>query len=240
MGKSNRLKSDFSFRDLLEAHQTKIMMETNCHSIGTIRAFNAVTQTAQISINYLKTFNVTDQKTGKYSTENKEYPLLLGCPVVFLRGGIYSLTMPVAVGDECLVFFNDRDIDQWYASGNTAELPTPRLHSLSDAIALVGIRSKPKAITGFDGSRAKLGSATNFVAVGASGVELKSATCGIKVEQKIKLNNQLTTLLTELKFLTQTLSTVLSGPTQTPGNPISPGAAALLAAVDVRLGTLLE
>lgn len=87
------------------------------------------------------------------STEWIELPLLLDCPIVFPNGGGFSLTFPLEAGDEVMVSFSSRCIDNWWAqSGGTgpsgagytqAEL---RMHSLSDGFAVPGPRNTSRVI----------------------------------------------------------------------------------------------
>src|SRR5271155_5094227 len=44
-------------------------------------------------------------------------PPCLDCPVVFPGGGGFTLTFPVAAGDEGLLVFASRCIDAWWQSG---------------------------------------------------------------------------------------------------------------------------
>ena len=55
-------------------------------------------------------------------------PKLQDCPVHFPSGGGYTLTFPVAVGDECLVVFGSRCIDSWWQSGGIQQQATMRMH----------------------------------------------------------------------------------------------------------------
>ena len=64
-------------------------------------------------------------------------------PVHFPGGGGYLLTFPVHAGDECLLVFCERQIDNWHQHGNIQTPSDFRLHDISDAIALVGLRSQP-------------------------------------------------------------------------------------------------
>jgi hypothetical protein len=50
--------------------------------------------------------------------------------------------MPIQSGDTCLVLFCDRDLDNWFESGQITTLNSNRVHDLSDGVALVGIRHK--------------------------------------------------------------------------------------------------
>jgi hypothetical protein len=77
-----------------------------------------------------------------------DYPTLDDCPVFTLSGGTSFVSCPIASGDNCLVLFNDRNMDNWYLSGTTTVPDSPRLHSIADGIVLVGINpiSSPKLI----------------------------------------------------------------------------------------------
>jgi len=75
----------------------------------------------------------------------RDLPQLVDCPVVFPSGGGFTLTFPVAAGDECLVVFSSRSIDSWWGQGNPAPASDLRMHDLSDGFVLVGARSKSKA-----------------------------------------------------------------------------------------------
>lgn len=79
-----------------------------------------------------------------------DLPLLINVPVIFPRGGKFSLTFPVEKGDECLLVFNERSIDNWHETGKTKVPTAYRLHSLSDATAFVGLSSKPNKIPDYD------------------------------------------------------------------------------------------
>lgn len=75
-------------------------------------------------------------------------PLLVDVPVVFPRGGPFTLTFPINCGDECLVIFGDRCIDGWWQSGGVQGQVEARVHDLSDAFALVGPFSQATKLSG--------------------------------------------------------------------------------------------
>ena len=138
-----------SLTDVLNAHKIDIFQTLNCHAIATITQVNLnlnnnlVTVNAQV--NYSRT-SFKRQSNGKYQPVLQPYPLLVDCPVLTLAGGNTGIVVPIAVGDQCLIMFNDRDMNNWFANPNTGgELGTmqpptasARQHSFSDAIALVG------------------------------------------------------------------------------------------------------
>ena len=77
-------------------------------------------------------------RTPQGTTQSGSLPQLVDVPVVFPRGGPFTLTYPVAKGDECLIVFADRCIDAWWQSGDVQPQAEARMHDLSDAIAIVG------------------------------------------------------------------------------------------------------
>ena len=93
-------------------------------------------------------------------------PLLLDCPVQFPSGGGYSLTFPVAEGDECLVVFASRCIDAWFASGGVQPQAELRMHDLSDGFVLLGFRSLPRVLSSLNASGVELRSDDGSTLVG--------------------------------------------------------------------------
>lgn len=83
-------------------------------------------------------------------------PLLVDCPVQFPSGGNCTLTFPIKPGDECLVVFASRCIDAWWQSGGVQEQAELRMHDLSDGFALLGFRSKPRALSAVSTSTTQL------------------------------------------------------------------------------------
>ena len=109
---------------------------------GIVQSFDPVAMT--VTVQPAVAGRVTDE-TGKTSSVNM--PLLPDVPVVFPGGGGFTLTFPVASGDECLVVFASRCIDAWWQSGGIGEPMEPRMHDLSDGFALVGVRSQARRLS---------------------------------------------------------------------------------------------
>lgn len=74
-------------------------------------------------------------------------PLLTDVPVCFPGGGDYTLTFPVAAGDEALIVIAHRCIDAWWQNGGVQPQAEFRMHDLSDGFAIVGVRSQPRVLT---------------------------------------------------------------------------------------------
>lgn len=83
-------------------------------------------------------------------------PVCVDVPVAFPGGGDFWLTFPVKAGDECILLFSERAIDNWYATGGTQTPAEYRLHDLSDAIAQVGLTSQPNKLANLQMTGAEL------------------------------------------------------------------------------------
>lgn len=170
----NQLVAEPSLRDVLSLLKKEIMLELSCHHLGTIQTFDPGLQTATVSINYTKTYFEIDPKTGLYSPVQVEYTPLADCPCVILGGGPSSLTFPIAAGDQCLVIFNDRDFDDWFQGGAVGPVATSRLHAYTDAIALVGVRSKNHSLENYDTTRTVWSNGTTLMALGNSLIKFQN------------------------------------------------------------------
>lgn len=221
----NRIRTDYTIKDMLDLYFDNAMMDFNCHALATIQSFDPAKQTVTATINYKKT-EFEANANGVYSKVLVDYPILLDCPAIVLSGGNACLTMPIAKGDTCVILFNDRDIDNWFQSGQSTALQTSRLHSLADGIALVGLRSLKNSIQDYDPDRAVLRNGTTKIGVGADKITIAN--------QLYNLNTLLQQLLTQLQSMTMTGVTPGSGVSGPPSN------AAAIANIATQIGALLE
>lgn len=216
----NLVPNDPDLADLLNLLKKDINLGLSCHHVGTIQSFDATTQRANVTVNYKQTYFETDLQ-GNYEPKLVDYPIALDCPVIVLGGGTYSLTFPITVGDECLLLFNDRDLDNWLTTSSTTNgVASPRLHSFSDAIALVGLRSILNVVAAYSSSEASLRDVTGLIKVGvdSSTAFLKSGlTQVVAGAAKVNIQNaafNLNTILqqeiTQLQNLTTQLSTLIT------------------------------
>lgn len=74
------------------------------------------------------------------------FPPLLDCPVKFPGGQGLDLTFPLAPGDEVLVIFSSRCIDNWWKLGGIQTQAELRMHDLSDGFCLPAVLSEPAAL----------------------------------------------------------------------------------------------
>lgn len=111
---------------------------------GIIISFDPDKQTASVQPAITENIQIEDKPT-----EAMELPILSDVPVCFPRAGGYCITFPVKKGDECLLVFADMCIDGWWQSGGVQDQMETRRHDLSDAFALIGVTSVPRAVKGY-------------------------------------------------------------------------------------------
>lgn len=210
---------DVELRDLLELVKKNIMLSLNCHALGKITKFDKTTQTCEVKISYDRRYTKNTQETGQVD-EEVPYPILSDVPLISLRGGDSGITFPIAVGDNCLILFNDRDMDNWWSGKTNGLVRSSRLHDMSDALAIVGVSNSKEFIQNYDDQRASIFNGTTRVAVGSD---------------KILIENQLGTLNQHL----QELVTVLQGAVIS-GTAFNPATISALGATALKIGSLLE
>ena len=118
-----------------EALKQEIFSSLHCALPGTVVSFDPSTQTAGI------------QPAVKIGS--RMFPVLPEVPVFFPGTRENAITWPVSAGDECLVILADAEIDAWFENGEASAPRSARKHSLSDAFAFVGFRSRPNVIGDF-------------------------------------------------------------------------------------------
>jgi len=217
----NKIPSNPSLQIVLELLKKDIFSSLHCHAIGKIESFDATNQTAKISIDYSR-LSVNDENM---TSNKKEYPVLAECPVIVLGGGKGSLRFPIKTGDSCLVLFNDRDIDNWFTGGSKSVLNSDRMHSFSDAIAIVGVRSLANSLKEYSTEK----------------VELVNDKTKISLGEKVKIVNQTQNLFTILDGVLGILAAFTST-NAVPGSPValSPAQVAQVNAFKTQLGQLME
>lgn len=127
----------------------RIAIETRLQTVWTalpaiIDSFDPVnmTVTAQPAI------AISLQGSAGGAPQNVNLPLLADIPVVFPGGGGFNLTFPIKEGDECLLVFSARCIDNWWVSGEVQPQAQFRKQNLSDGFAFVGVKSLPRTFDG--------------------------------------------------------------------------------------------
>lgn len=147
---------------------------------GIIESFDLETQTATVRLAINERLVASDNERS-----HAEIPPLLDVPIALPRAGGYALTMPIKIGDECLVIFADMCIDAWFANGGVQNQTERRRHDLSDGICIPGIWSQPSKIANYSGDSCQLRTDS-----GDSYIELKGGTVNIVAKDSINLFSQ--------------------------------------------------
>lgn len=145
------MSENFATTPSPEAMETlirRIIKGTYTHLPALITSFNPVTQIAKV----IPVVQATKNIDNKISFEN--LPELIEVPVLFCHGKSkgFSMTYPVDLGDECLLSFSMKGFDNWHDTGEISRAVEPiasRSHNISDAIAFVGLSSRPNVIQNF-------------------------------------------------------------------------------------------
>lgn len=126
--------------------------------------------------------------------EYKKLPLILKVPVVIpcAQNAGLCLTIPIKKGDDCLLIFSDRMIDNFVKDGTVNgpvspeccggdnKTSEPRMHHLTDAVCIPGILSIPTKIPNWNPEHMELRTkdGKNFIRVGSGGYGIRLTSGG--------------------------------------------------------------
>ena len=116
----------------------KNSMDFNCMRIGIVQEFYKEDLTVSVLI-----ANKKDSKQFYDGTQETRNYALVRAKVCFCNPFI---TNEIKEGDECILLFSDREIESWFVNGDVNPVAYPRMHDLTDAVAIFGIRSLPNMI----------------------------------------------------------------------------------------------
>lgn len=164
--------------EVLEKNLEKTSRNIRVACPGIITEFDAEKQTVSVQLSIQERISFH----GK-PFEDITIPELQDVPIYMPRAGNFVLTMPVTIGDECLVVFADMCIDSWYQSGGTSNVQMDnRRHDLSDGFALLGVWSQPRVISNYSTDSAVLRNLNND-----SYVEVKDSDINIITPTKVTI-----------------------------------------------------
>lgn len=133
---SSTMKPEFS--DVIRTIIDQELMDLNVCLPGKVTKFNSATQYADVQIQLL-------QKNVDGSLV--KYPVIPNVPVKFAKanGGKAFIYLPVKVGDDVILVFSQRSLDNWKTQGGMSDPADPRKHHLTDAFALLGGSALPSS-----------------------------------------------------------------------------------------------
>lgn len=126
---------DPSFVEAVERAIQSEMASQRTACPGVVQSYNAETQRAQVQ--------AAVQLRLADGTTIAE-PMFVSVPVVFPGAGGFSISWPLTAGDEVLVVFGERSMDEWLAAGGYGKVAQDvRRFDARDAVAIPGLRSAP-------------------------------------------------------------------------------------------------
>ena len=173
--------------ELLDSLTREILKNLNCIKPCVVVEYSAGgaddIPTAKLRIAFQKVTSIASDGTKTLA----EYTELVSVPVFFMGGGGFTMTYPIAPGDEGIVLFNDRNIDNWVHFGAGQAPETGRVHDLSDGIALIGIRSMPRALGNISATAAQLRSDDGQTVIEASPGKIQLIADEVVIHARNKL-----------------------------------------------------
>lgn len=171
---------------------------------GRVTAFDELTQTATVQISVQRLFSNSESRN---QDAGKREPIT-GVPVHVLQAGGWSLTIPVAAGDTCVLLFSQVGYDHWMFEDKdradpVAKLPAPHLwrqFDEDDGFCIVGFNPIPRAIQSY----------------AVDGMELRNADKSVSI--KLGNNGDITLTPTGKVFVAGDLD--VSGLFTNPGNDL--------------------
>ena len=164
----------------------RISSQMRCSLPGVIIGFNPADQTATVQ-------PAIKMKVGRGDDlSQNDLPAVQNVPVVlpFAQNAGLLLTIPIQAGDECLLVFSDRAIDNFMQSGgmqpaynSNGKTTVPRTHRVSDAICIPGIVSNPQAVTKYNTNNIELRDRerSHFISLGPEGIEISNGVASWKM-----------------------------------------------------------
>lgn len=109
---------------------------------GVVVSYDASTQAADVKLCVNRPLF-----TEEDATVHEPLPVIPNVPVLFPRGGGYTVTWPLVAGDACQILFQVWSFAQWRESDVAPSDPGDlRMHSLGNAVCIPGLASNKHPI----------------------------------------------------------------------------------------------
>lgn len=126
--------------EVMNLVKNNVMSNINCHNIGKIVEFFPENQTCTVQLMQVKQYN------DKYYNPAP----ILDVPLIIYGAGSGHITLPNPVGTYCLLFFMDRNIDNFLETGEQYTPETSRMHDFTDCIAITTFKTLVNPISNYD------------------------------------------------------------------------------------------
>ena len=211
---------------VLKYTNNSILQKLNCIKPAIVQSFDAEDLTVNVQIAEKKIIGINKDGTNKVA----DYPeikakICYACPFI---------TYPIKKGQECLLLFSDREIESWFITGQAQTPSYTRMHSITDAFAIFGIRSIPQMIQ-IMSNCLNLFYGNGNIAIKENQTDIKNDKININTTTTIKLYNDSTTLLTLLNGLIDVIEEL-----KISGNSFNTASVQTLEGYKATFATLLE
>ena len=174
------------------------LKELRAHLICRITKINK-TGTAVVSVDCQPVMSDAVNNSGTLTME--EYPVLPDVPVSAYRGGGFSVTLPLKIGDIGMVHFHDLCIDTWWQNGGAAtQIPWERrVHDLNDGVFYPSPQSCDIALQNYslnslqirsDDGQTVIDVANGVVTIKAQAVNVQAQNATVQAQQTAQVSGQ--------------------------------------------------
>jgi hypothetical protein len=113
---------------------------------------------------------------------NTPLPQLDDVPICFPRAGGFALTMPISVGDECLIVFTDVAYDLWWQNGGRQNQPdgVKYRHAIGNGIAIFGVWNQKRLLSGYSTTSAQLRNDDGTVVIDVAPGQITASAPAVK------------------------------------------------------------
>lgn len=136
------MSNEASLMGVLKVFKENLLDNLCCVKIGYIDSYDYDTRVSRVVIYNKRVVGLNDK--GEHILE--DYPPLY-CKTLFLGGKDCGLNWDIKQGDECIVFFTDKELETPWISGQVSDVKYGRMHNFTDAICLTGFTTLPNVTT---------------------------------------------------------------------------------------------
>lgn len=136
--KFNYMTATPNLSAVLKYTNNSLLQKLNCIKPATVQSLDVENLTVNVQIAEKKIIGINKDGTNKVA----DYPEI---KAKICYASPY-ITYPIEKGQECLLLFSDREIESWFITGQAQTPSYTRMHSITDAFAIFGIRSIPQMI----------------------------------------------------------------------------------------------
>lgn len=136
--KFTQLSTQPDLTQTLKSSSSTTAFQINCMRVATVIEFYPEDFTVQVKL--------VDKRVKGLNSDGSQ--ILEEYPPIYAKVCFCSPfnTFPITAGMECMLIISDRELETWFISGGSHIQAYPRMHDLTDSVAIFGIRSLPQMI----------------------------------------------------------------------------------------------